>query len=109
MEQQTTTHVVSSSEMGERLEGFVREHIQRFIQALLEEEVTALRGRPKSARRADVDVAAGMRNGYGKPRRLSLTAGTICARPQPNGSRKSTSRPRSSGTCFKSRRPPSGA
>jgi putative transposase len=80
MEQKTTTDVVSSSEMWERLEGFVREHIQRFIQALLEEEVTALLGRPKSARRAAVDVAAGMRNGYGKPRRLSLTAGTITVR-----------------------------
>jgi putative transposase len=80
MAQKTTTHVVSSSEMWERLEAFVREQIQRFIQALLEEEVTALLGRPKSARRATVDVAAGMRNGYGKPRRLSLTAGTITVR-----------------------------
>ena len=80
MAQQTTTHVVSSSEMWERLEGFVREHIQRFIQSLLEEEVAALLGRPKSVRRAVVDAAAGMRNGYGKPRRLSLTAGTITVR-----------------------------
>jgi putative transposase len=66
--------------MWERLEGFVREHIQRFIQTLLEEEVTALLGRPKSARRAAVDAPAGMRNGYGKPRRLSLSAGTITVR-----------------------------
>jgi transposase-like protein len=66
--------------MWERLEVFVREHIQRFIQALLEEEVSALLGRPKSARRAPVDVMAGMRNGYGKPRRLSLTASTITVR-----------------------------
>ena len=42
MEQQNTTHVVSSSAMWEHLEVFVREQIQRFIQALLEEEVTAL-------------------------------------------------------------------
>jgi putative transposase len=80
MEQKTTTHVVSSSEMWERLEVFIREHIQQFIQELLEEEVTALLGRSKSARRAAVDVPAGMRNGYGKPRRLSLTAGTITVR-----------------------------
>jgi transposase-like protein len=80
MEQKTTPHMGPSSEMWERLEGFVRDHIQRFIQALLEEEVTALLGRPKSARRAVVDAAAGMRNGYGKPRRLSLTAGTITVR-----------------------------
>jgi hypothetical protein len=42
MEQQTTTYVVPSSDIWERLEAFVREHIQWFIQALLEEEVTAL-------------------------------------------------------------------
>jgi hypothetical protein len=80
MEQKTTTHVVSSSEIWEPLEVLVREHVQRFIQALLEEEVTALLGPPTSARRATVDGAAGMRNGYGKPRRLSLTAGTITVR-----------------------------
>ena len=42
MEQMNTTHVVSSRAMWEHLEVFVREQIQRFIQALLEEEVTAL-------------------------------------------------------------------
>jgi putative transposase len=80
MEQQTTTYVVPSSDIWERLEAFVREHIQWFIQALLEEEVTALLGRPKSARRTAVDAPRGMRNGYGKPRRLSLTTGTIIVR-----------------------------
>jgi putative transposase len=80
MEGKTTPHASSSSPMWERLEVFVREHIQRFIQALLEEEVTALLGRPKSTRRAAVDAPAGMRNGYGKPRRLSLSAGTITVR-----------------------------
>jgi putative transposase len=80
VEQKTTTHTVPSSHLWEQLEGFVREHIQRFIQALLEEEVTALLGRPKSARRASVDASAGMRNGHGKSRRLSLSAGTITVR-----------------------------
>ena len=70
MEQKITRHVGPSSEMWEHLEVFVREHIQRFIQTLLEEEVTACLGRPKSARRTAVDAPAGMRNGYGKPRRL---------------------------------------
>ena len=42
MAQQTTTHVVSSREMWERLDGCVREPIQRCIHAFLEEEVTAL-------------------------------------------------------------------
>jgi putative transposase len=80
MEQKTPTPPSSSSQMWERLEAFVREQIQRFIQALLEEEVTALVGRPKSARRAAVDAPKGLRNGYGKPRRLTLTAGTITVR-----------------------------
>jgi putative transposase len=80
MEEKITRHVGPSSDMWERLEVFVRDHIQRFIQTLLEEEVTACLGRPKSARRAAVDAPAGMRNGYGKPRRLSLTAGTITVR-----------------------------
>jgi putative transposase len=80
MEQETTTQSLSSSQMWERLEEFVREQVQRFIQVLLEEEVSALLGRPKSARRAPVDGPSGLRNGYGKPRRLSLTAGTITVR-----------------------------
>lgn len=80
MAQKITPPVGSSSEMWERLEVFVREHIQRFIQTLLEEEVTALLGRPKAARRGVVDAPAGLRNGYGRPRRLSLTAGTIPVR-----------------------------
>jgi putative transposase len=80
MAQKTTTQSSSSSQMWERLEEFVREQVQRFIQALLEEEVSALLGRSKAARRAPVDVPSGMRNGDGQPRRLSLTAGTITVR-----------------------------
>jgi putative transposase len=80
MEQQTISRASSSSPSWERLEAFVREHIQRFIQALLEEEITALLGRPKSARRAPGDAPTGLRNGYGKPRRLSMSVGTITVR-----------------------------
>src|SRR6266508_4878054 len=80
MGQKTTAQAAPSSHIWERLEGFVREQIQQFIQALLEEEVTALVGRPKSARRAAVDAPAELRNEYGKPRRLSLTIGTIGVR-----------------------------
>jgi transposase-like protein len=58
----------------------VREHVQQFIQSLLEEEVTELLGRVKSARRDAVDAAPGYRNGYGKPRHLTLTSGTITVR-----------------------------
>jgi hypothetical protein len=42
MEQQTTTQPASSSQRWERLEAFVREPVQRCIQALFEEAVTAL-------------------------------------------------------------------
>src|SRR5262249_21281840 len=75
-----TTPEPNASSLWERLEEFARAHVQRFIQALLEEEVTALLGRTKSARRDAVDPAPGTRNGSGKPRRLTLTSGTITVR-----------------------------
>jgi putative transposase len=77
---QLTTLEPRASSTWERLEDFVREHVQRFIQALLEEEVTELLGRTKSSRREAVDASPGYRNGYGKPRRLTLTSGTITVR-----------------------------
>jgi putative transposase len=80
MEQKTTSHASSSSPIWEHLEAFVREQVQRLIRALLEEEITELLGRPKSARRAAVDAPKGLRNGYGKLRRLSLSLGTITVR-----------------------------
>jgi transposase-like protein len=42
--------------------------------------VTSLVGRRKSERRGAVDAPEGYRNGYGKPRRLSMQAGTITVR-----------------------------
>ncbi len=80
MEPQTISQVSSSSPIWERLATLVREQGQRFIQALLEAEITALLGRPKSARQGAVDAPPGMRNGYGKPRWLSLTSATITVR-----------------------------
>jgi putative transposase len=80
MAQQPTSQAPSSSPIWERLEAFVREQVQWLIQALLEEEITALLGRPKSARRSGIDAPKGWRNGYGKPRRLSLSLGTITVR-----------------------------
>ena len=80
MTQKTTTPEPKTSNTWERLEDFVREHVQRFIQALLEEEVTELLGRTKSVRKEAVDATPGYRNGYGKPRRLTLTSGTITVR-----------------------------
>ena len=39
-----------------------------------------LLGRATSARREAVDATPGYRNGHGKPRRLTLTSGTITVR-----------------------------
>lgn len=61
----------------EELELWVRNQIQQWVQELLEEEVTSLLGRGKSERCKGIDVPRGYRNGYGKPRRLSLSCGTI--------------------------------
>src|SRR6476659_8409407 len=75
-----TTPEPKANNTWERLEDFVREHVQNFIQALLEEEVTELLGRTMSARREAVDATSGYRNGYGKPRQLTLTSGPITVR-----------------------------
>jgi len=84
MAQQTISQDSSSSPIWARLATCGREQGQRFIPAFLEEEITELWGRPKSARRAAVDAPPGRRNGYGKPRRLSLTSGTVTVR-RPRG------------------------
>jgi len=70
----------TSSATWETLESFARAQVQAFIQQLLEDEVTELLGRPKSARRAAVDAPRGARNGHGKPRQLALMNGTITVR-----------------------------
>ena len=62
------------------LETFARTNVQGFIQQLLEDEVTALLGRTKSARRTPLDAPPGSRNGHGTPRHLALMNGTITVR-----------------------------
>jgi transposase-like protein len=70
----------------ETLEEFARQQVQRFLQAVLEEEVTELLGRGKSERRGAVDPSAGYRNGHGKERGLAMTCGTIrVKRPRVRG------------------------
>ena len=70
----------------ETLEAWVREQARDMIQQALEEEVTELLGRMKSERRASVDAPPGYRNGYGKPRRLAMSSGTIeVRRPRVRG------------------------
>ena len=71
---------MKSSGTYEMLEAIVREKVQEFIQGILEEEVSEFFGRGKSERTRSVDGILGYRNGYGKPRRLSLQSGTITIR-----------------------------
>ena len=76
----------SSTPTWDTLEEMVRQKAQGFIQHILEEEVTELLGRRKSERRVVVEAKAGYRNGYGKPRRLAMSSGTIkLRRPRVRG------------------------
>jgi transposase-like protein len=59
------------------LEAFAREKIRQHIQDLLEQEVSEWLGREKSERKANPLEEPGYRNGYGKPRRFTLSMGTI--------------------------------
>ena len=86
MKKDTSVEADASTVSWETLEAYARLHVQSFIQALLEEEVSALLGRAKSERREAVDAPAGYRNGHGKPRRLSMQGGTITVqRPRVRG------------------------
>jgi putative transposase len=77
---QTIESVGSSSPTWETLEAFARQSMQQLLQRLLEEEVDGLLGRGRYERREAVDPAAGYRNGFGKPRRVSLSSGTLVVR-----------------------------
>lgn len=61
----------------EQLEEWVRLKVQEFVQGILEEEVTEFLGRRRSERRSLTDSGRGYRNGYGRPRKLTLGCGTI--------------------------------
>lgn len=80
MKKKSTEKVDESRVAWNNLEAFARLQIQGWVQKLLEEEVNELLGREKSVRRDTVDPVPGSRNGYGKPRRLALSSGTICIR-----------------------------
>ena len=77
MRKESTESRSESRPEWEQLEDWVRGQVQRLIQELLEEEVTAFLGRAKSALRSDSDNDTGYRNGYGRARRLTLSSGTI--------------------------------
>lgn len=80
MRKQSTESVGSSSPTWETLEAFARQSMQQLLQRLLEEEVDGLLGRGRYERREAVDPTAGYRNGFGKPRRVSLSSGTLTVR-----------------------------
>jgi putative transposase len=80
MSKRSTQAGGKSSPDWEHVEEWARQKVQELIQSILEEEVTELLGREKSERRKGVDSPPGYRNGYGKPRRLTLSNGTISLR-----------------------------
>jgi putative transposase len=86
MKEQSTERVIESRPSWEDVEAFARQRIQTWFQRLLEEEVEELLGRARYARREGIDAPGGYRNGLGKPRRLTLSAGTITVqRPRVRG------------------------
>jgi transposase-like protein len=86
MMKKNTEVVAASSPTWETLEAFARASMQQFLQRMLEEEVDELLARGRYERRPAVDAPAGYRNGSGKPRRLSLSNGTIALqRPRVRG------------------------
>jgi putative transposase len=86
MKHQTTAETRSSIPSWETLEDFAREGVRQLLQQILEEEVNQLLGRARSERRSLVDAQPGYRNGFGKPRKLTLSNGTITIqRPRVRG------------------------
>lgn len=77
MKHQTTAEIPASIPSWEMLEDFAREGVRQLLQRILEEEVNQVLGRAHSQRRSAIDPQPGYRNGYGKPRQLTLSNGTI--------------------------------
>jgi len=80
MKKKTTEPASESRATWETLEMSLRGRVQAWLQDLLEEEVTELLGRRRSERSKPVDEHRGYRNGYGKPRHLTLSSGTVTIR-----------------------------
>ena len=59
------------------LEQFAREKIRGHLQDLLEQEVSEWLGREKSERKMNAVEQPGYRNGDGRPRRLTMSLGTL--------------------------------
>ena len=80
MSKHTQMTPVKSMPTWDALEEWLRGEIGNRIQSIIEEEVSAFLGRSWYERRRAVDASPGYRNGYGKPRRLSTSCGTIQVR-----------------------------
>ena len=61
----------------EELETYALSKIREHLQDLLEQEVTEWLGREKSERKGNALEQPGYRNGYGKPRRFTMSLGTM--------------------------------
>ena len=77
MEEKHIGGVESKEIFYEGLEGFAREKIRGHSQDLLEQEISEWLGRAKSERKVNVLEQPGYRNGYGKPRRFTMSLGTV--------------------------------
>jgi transposase-like protein len=69
--------VESKEEFYEGLERFALEKIRGHLQDLLEQEISEWLGREKSERKVNVLEQPGYRNGYGRPRRFTMSLGTV--------------------------------
>src|SRR3970282_479537 len=77
---QSTESPASSRTTWENLEEHLRLRAQGWLQDLFVAELDEFLGRTKSQRRRPLDAPVGYRNGYGKPRRLTLMGGTVTLR-----------------------------
>jgi transposase-like protein len=76
----TEKHIVGNESKGifyGELEEYARGKIREHLQDLLEQEVSEWLGREKSERRANPLEQPGYRNGHGKPRRFTMSLGTM--------------------------------
>ena len=77
MEKDSTILQIKQGVSFESVEVVIRTRIQGWMQETLEEEMTEFLGRSKSERKRDVDANPGYRNGHGKPRKLTMSSGTV--------------------------------
>lgn len=77
MEAKHTEGKESTGAFYDCLEAYARQHLQAWLQDLLEQEVTDVLGRRKHERKIPGGEHTGDRNGHGKPRRFTFGLGTV--------------------------------